>query len=179
MAGTTGKEAARLIHVGTVSKPHGIRGEVKIYSLSGQPQNFRDYTRLVLIDAAGKRADHAVTAFRAQGKFAVVGLAGVADRSRAEELDGCQVWVAASALAPLAEDEFYWHDVMGAEVVDREGKVLGTLTGLMAAGGADLMVVRQGDDEIFIPSRPEFIVEIGAARIIVDLPPGLVDINRE
>ena len=172
-------EAAGLIHVGKVTKPQGIRGEVRVYSLSGQPENFRAYPQLVLVEEDGQRRNYKVTSFRSQGSFAVVALEGVADRNRAEELVGCQVWVAEEYLAPLADDEFYWHDVMGAEVVDQEGNSLGNLTSLLAAGGTELMVVQLDGNEMLIPSRPEFVVEIGPERIIVDLPPGFLDINRE
>ncbi len=171
-------EPAGLVHVGKITKPHGIRGEVKIYSLSQQPENFRDYPQLVLIGEDGERRESKVGKFRVQGNFAVVSLAGVADRNSAEELVGCQVWVAEEYLPPLADDEFYWHDVMGAEVVDQDGNSLGKLDSLLATGSADLMVVRQGDDEVLIPSQPEFLIEIGPEKIIVDLPPGLLDINR-
>jgi 16S rRNA processing protein RimM len=179
VAGAKVTEPAGLVHVGKVAKPHGIRGEVKIYCLSGQPDNFADYPRLVLIDEDGRQRHWAVKKCRSQGNFAVVVLDGVSDRNGAEELIGSEVWVADEYLAPLAADEFYWHDVMGAEVVDREGHTLGILTSLMATGGDELMVVRQDEDEVLIPSRPEFIVEIGPERIIVDLPPGLLDINRK
>lgn len=172
-------EPAGLVHVGKVTKPQGIRGEVKIFSLSEQPENFRDYLLLVLIDEDGQRQEFAVTAFRHQGNFAVVALDGVLDRNRAEELVGCQVWVAEKYLAPLADDEFYWRDVMGAEVVDLEGNSLGRLTSLLAAGGGEMMVIRQDGEELLIPSRPEFLVEIGPEKIVVDLPQGLLDINRK
>jgi 16S rRNA processing protein RimM len=178
VVGTKIVEPAGLIHVGTVAKPHGIRGEVKIFCLSGQPENFRDYSSLVLIAENGERCDFTVSAFRVQGKFVVVALAGVLDRNRAEELYGSQVWVGKEYLAPLARDEFYWHDVMGAEVVDLLGNVIGNLVSLMTTAGGELLVVRKDSDEVFIPSRPEFLVEIGPDRIIVDLPPGLLDINR-
>ncbi|MEN8257073.1 MAG: ribosome maturation factor RimM [Thermodesulfobacteriota bacterium] len=178
MAGDKVPEPAGLVHVGKVTKPHGIRGEVKIYSLSGQPENFRDYPQLILVDEGGERREYKVGKFRVQGNFAVVGLPGVADRNSAAELVGCQVWVGEDYLVPLDEDEFYWHDVMGAEVVDLDGNSLGRLVSLLATGGADLMVVRQNEEEVLIPSQPEFLVEIGPEKIIVDLPPGLLDINR-
>ncbi len=179
MVGSKVTEVAGLVHVGKVAKPHGIRGEVKIYSLAGQPENFRAYSQLVLVDDEGQQHNYAVTAIRIQGNFAVLSLEGVVDRNQAEELGGWQVWVAEEYLAPLAADEFYWHDVMGAEVVDAEGHALGKLISLLAAGGGDLMVVRQDGEEVLIPTRPEFLVEIGPERIVVDLPPGLLDINRK
>lgn len=171
-------EGTALVHVGKVTKPHGIRGEVKIYSLSGQPENFRDYPCLILVAEGGQGQQYTVKAFRNQGNFAVVVLDGVVDRNRAEELVGCQVWVAEEDLACLADDEFYWHHVMGAEVVDLEGHTLGKLASFMTAGGVDLLVVEQGGEEVLIPSQPEFLVKIGAEKIIVDLPPGFLDINR-
>lgn len=172
-------ELAGLVHVGKVAKPHGIRGEVKIYCLSGQPDNFRAYPQLVLVEEGGQQRQWAVKKCRSQGNFAVVVLDGVTDRNGAEELIGFEVWVAEEYLGPLADDEFYWHDVMGAEIIDQEGHSLGHLTSLMATGGDELMVVQQDGEEVLIPSRPEFIVEIGPERIIVDLPPGLLDINRK
>lgn len=167
------------VHVGKITKPQGIRGEVKVFCMSGQPDNLRAYSHLVLVDEGGRQHDYTVTKCRVQGNAAIAALAGVSDRNRAEELVGWQVWVAEDDLAPLADDEFYWHDVMGAEVVDRDGNSLGTLTSLMNTAGAELMVVRQKEEEVLIPYQSEFLVEIGPERIVVDLPPGLLDINRK
>ena len=179
MVGAKLTEPAGHVHVGKITKPHGIRGELKVYSLSGQPENFHDYPHLVLVDEKGQSQEFEVAKLRVQGKFAVTGLNGVTDRNRAEELIGCQVWVDEKYLDSLEDDEFYWHDVMGAEVVDHEGNSLGVLSSLLTTGGGELMVVRQGREEVLIPSRPEFLVEISPEKIIVDLPPGLLDINRK
>ncbi|PLX50598.1 MAG: 16S rRNA processing protein RimM [Desulfobulbaceae bacterium] len=168
-----------LIQVGKIGKPHGLRGELKIYSLADRPSNFLTYRHLILLAEAGEPHEYEVAKVRIKGNFAIVALAGVTDRNQAEELVGCQVWVPPEYLAPLADDEFYWHTVMGAEVVDRQGQVLGRLASLMSAGGGEVMVVRDRDEELLIPSLPEFLVEIGPEKIVVDLPDGLLDVNRK
>ncbi len=165
------------VHVGKVTKPHGIRGDLKIISFSDEPDNFQDYPELVLVDRSEQMSEYTVTKCRSQGRFAVVSLKGVTTRNQSEALVGMQVWVAESYLPELDDSEFYWRDAMGKQVVTATGQEIGRLINIFDAGGRDMMVVQTEQGEVLIPGQAEFIVEMNESGIVVDLPPGLLEVN--
>lgn len=169
------------IQVAKVSKPHGIKGEIKVYPFSENPESFKFYSSLVFVDPAEKDAwEIELLHSRSQGGMAVLTLFGVASRNDAEDLVGCEVWVSKDDLPELADDEYYWNDFEGMEVYTDKDIPLGHVASLMSTGAHDILVISGRGAEYMIPVRDEFIVEINEAdgKIIVDLPEGLLEINR-
>jgi len=167
--------------VAKVSKPHGIKGEIKVYPFSENPENFKFYSSLVFVDPAEKAAREVkLSRSRSQGRMAVLTLSGVASRNDAEDLVGCEVWASKDDLPELAGEEYYWNDFEGMEVYTQKGFDLGHVSSLMSTGAHDILVISGRGAEYMIPMREEFIVEINEAdgKIIVDPPEGLLEINR-
>jgi len=116
------------------------------------------------------------------GSFARLQLAEVTTREAAEALLGLLVVVDAGVLEPLPEGEYYWYQLVGCEVWSHAGSRLGTLKGLWATGGHDLLVV-EGEDgcEILLPAARELLraFDPRAGRIIVEVPEGLLEARAE
>ena len=167
------------VEVGKVGKAHGIRGEFRILSYSGQPDNFQHFRELLLQDRQGQTRICTLQKARSKGQWAIVRCAGVTDRNQAEELTGHKVWVTVEQLPELDDDEFYWHDIIGAQVQTVDGVEVGVLRKLFAAGPTEMLVVKQGEDEVFIPARPEFLHQVSSELLVVDLPPGLLELNKK
>ena len=87
-------------------------------------------------------------------------------------LIGCQIAVDRESLPTLANNEFYWTDLIGCAVQDSQGKALGLLTRLFETGAHDVMVVKTAEgEELLIPWVTEhFILEVDLAekRIVAD-----------
>ncbi len=173
-----GPEGDDYLLIGRVAKAHGIKGEVKLLSYAEDSANTPHYRELLLRGGGSGDRLYAVARCRPQGKYAILTLAGVADRNAADALIGAEVWVARAQLPLLGDDEFYWHDLVGLAVETEEGGALGTVRGLMATGGHDVLVVAGRGREILIPARHEFIVGQDGERLVVALPPGLVEMNE-
>jgi len=165
--------------LGVVSRPHGIRGELKVRPFTEHPENLSRYRRLYLA-AEGDSAKIECTSeqVRRNGNSIILKLKECTDRTRAEQLAGMGVWVPTSDLPPLAEGEFYLHSLEGKRARTQAGQVLGTVSALLAGGGQDVMVIRDGEEEYLVPLAPEFVVAVDETEITLDLPPGLLDINR-
>jgi 16S rRNA processing protein RimM len=165
--------------LGVVSRPHGIRGELKVRPFTEHPENLRLYRRLYLA-AEGDltKVEFTNEQVRTNGNTVILKLKECTDRSRAEQLAGMGIWLPASELPPLAEGEFYLHSLVGKRARTQAGQFLGTVTALLAGGGQDILVIRDGEEEYLVPMAPEFVVAIDEAEITLDLPPGLLDINR-
>lgn len=181
MSGQDGMDRENCLLIGKVVKPHGIKGEVKVFAFSETPEAFAGYPRLWLVEEqSGRSEEFTVRSARPQGKAVVVALEGVVGRDRSEALVGREVWLEKSLLPDLADDEFYWHELEGMLVDDEQGVELGRITGLFSGGAHDILIVKRGGEEFLIPARDEFITEINrqSGRVSVCLPPGLLEINQ-
>ncbi|HHD56415.1 MAG TPA: 16S rRNA processing protein RimM, partial [Desulfobulbaceae bacterium] len=167
------------ILLGKVSKAHGIRGEVKIYPYSGHPEQFAAvYRRLYLaMDKESPPVLYEVEHSRVQGKQVLIKLANCLDRTAAEQLAGFLVYAQSQDLPKLSKEEFYLHELEGKELMDTAGNVLGFSSHIITAGAQDLLLVRHGDKEYMVPIVRDFIVAIEKERVVLDLPPGLMEIN--
>lgn len=176
--GSDGQEAEYLL-VGTVSKAHGIKGEVKVYLYSEEPADFANYPDLILVDEKGKEQPFTVDSFRPQGALALVHLHGLATRNDSEELVGREVWTKIEYLPPAEADEFYWHEMEGMQVVCEDGTKLGTVSSLLATGAHDVLVVTGQGREYLIPVTKEIIVgkDETTRTVTVAPPPGLLEMN--
>jgi 16S rRNA processing protein RimM len=96
----------------------------------------------------------------------------IGDREQAEALRGARVFVARSSFPTAAEDEFYWVDLIGLQVCNRDGALLGEVAGLLDNGAQSVLQVRSGPDvpERLIPFVSAYIdrVDLAARRIDVD-----------
>lgn len=105
----------------------------------------------------------------ARGRRWIVGFEGLADRTQAEGLRGAVL--TGEPLGPLPEDELWVHELVGAEVVDSEGRALGRVAAVEANPASDLLVLEQGG---LVPMV--FVLEVEVGRVVVDLPDGLLDL---
>lgn len=166
--------------LGKIAKAHGLRGEVKVFLHSGQPENIRSYKELFLIARTGELIGPlAVLRSRDQGKFAIIQFASVTNRNQAEGIEGRGVLLAKADLPEISEDEYYWHEYIGKAVVDTAGRALGKVENIFHNGFQDVLVVKEvaTDEEIFIPVTKEIIVGETAGELTVNPPPGLLEVN--
>ncbi len=167
--------------IGEIVKPHGIRGEVKVYSYSEQPENFKHYKKVVLQESAGSGIEiYKVVKSREQGKLAILQLEGVASRETAEALQGRTVWLKKTDLLKLDSDEYYWHQLDTLLVITESGQELGKVSKLFSTPAHDIMVVIGEGHEYMIPVRGDIIrnVDEQEGKITISPPAGLLEINK-
>jgi 16S rRNA processing protein RimM len=170
-----------LVVIGEILKPHGIRGEVKVYAYSEQPENFKHYNKVVLQEPAGSRTEiYRVVKCRAQGKLAILQLEGVSSREAAEAILGSTVWLKRAELPKLDPGEYYWHQLQGLSVLTESGQALGEVSRLFSTSAHDIMVVTGAGHEYMIPVNGDIIRNIDEQRgkIIISPPVGLLEINE-
>lgn len=173
------------ITLARVIRPRGNRGEVAAISLSSHPERFGRLREAVLFGAAGPLFDgRPVTiekVWEHQGRL-IFKFQGVDSISDAERLRGAELRIPPGERAPLPEGEFYFADLVGCEVAERGGAVIGKVTGWQEYGGPALLEVEpvEGGDLMLVPFVASICVSIEPenGRIVVDLPAGLKDLNR-
>ena len=147
------------ICIGAIAGVHGVRGLVKLQSFAENPCAFTDYGPL--LDEAGKPVKLEVLS-AVKGLY-LAKIEGVADRTAAEALRGKQLYVSRAALpAPMA-GEYYHADLIGLEAVKIDGTVLGKVAAVHNFGAGDVLEIRQGKQETFLPFVKSFVPEIDLA----------------
>jgi 16S rRNA processing protein RimM len=180
-------EAAELpadaIEVGRILDAWGIKGWFKVLPHSADPQALFSSTRWYLQPAEqGPRAFSGTVLLRVRetkdhADTVVARADGVDDRSAAESLKGARIFIPRSSFPTAGDDEFYWVDLLGLDVVNREGVHLGAVRDLMSTGPQTVLVVAREEDgktvERMIPFVSQFIdgVDQAAKRITVDWQP--------
>ena len=168
-----------LFALGRIVKTHGIRGEVQVYSYS-DVEYFLDYKDIFIQGKYGDIVPQGVLKARVKkGQSVILTLEGVVDRTQAGSFVGKEIFLDRAKLSPLAEGEYYWHEIEGLSVVSAEGEKLGILSDVLATGAHDVYVVKGDKGEILVPAVEQMVKKIDLKKgvMVVDLPPGLVEAN--
>ena len=147
--------------IGTVLKPQGIRGEVKIKYFTDSPQDVKKFGR-VFIDGEERK----ILSFRTDGEAVYLGLYGIADRNAAELLRGKEVIALRDDAPALEEGTYYIVDLLGCKVITDTGKEVGALVKIVPAV-TDVYTVKQGEKEILFPAVGELFVKISPEEGII------------
>jgi 16S rRNA processing protein RimM len=165
---------ADAVEVGRVIGAWGIKGWFKVLPFAADPQALFSTKRWYLRPPEGPGLAPPpllrVTHSREHGGMVVAGAQEVADRRAAEALKGARVFVARSSFPTAGSDEYYWVDLIGCAVVNREGVALGSVVDLIDTGAHSVLRVGQGEDERLIPFVAAYIddVDLAGRRISVD-----------
>jgi 16S rRNA processing protein RimM len=162
----------RLILIGVFGAPQGVRGEVRVKSLTSEPHAIGAYGPLT--DKGGKRAFAFESLRPVKDDMLVARLAGVSTREAAETLKGVELFARRDQLPPPNEDEFYYDDLVGLEAVDAEGAPLGRIVSLMNYGGGDVLEIAaaEGGETLLLPftKRVAPRIDFDAGRIVIEPP---------
>jgi 16S rRNA processing protein RimM len=170
-----------LVVLGVAVGAHGVTGHVRIRFYGDGPEGLLNAPEVWLAaseDDANKRHFEVKYAGNARSDEVRLGLAGVADRNAAMALRGQLVFGDASRLAPLPEGEFYWHELVGCRVEERDGRVLGTVVEIWETGAHDVLVIEsEAGKRLLLSAARELVPEIDleARRIVCESIPGLFD----
>lgn len=178
---TTGPTSPALVALGEIKGSHALRGEVRVQWYGDGPENLARVPEVWLAegeaDAAPERYEVMRTGSGRAGEIRLA-LRGVSDRNAADALRGKTVLGDAASLLPLPEGEFYWHQLVGCQVVDQHGTPVGVVQELWETGAHDLLVVESPDGERHLLSTARELmpeVDVALGRIVVEILPGMLD----
>jgi len=160
--------------VGAIAGAFGVRGEVRLKSFCAEPAAIAEYGPLCTED--GTRHFEVTLTRPVKGGFAAR-LSGVATKEAADALRGTELYADRAALPALPEDEFYHADLVGLEVVDTGGKVLGHVRTVQDHGAGALLEIHGPGlaSTVLLPFTNACVptVDLAARRLIADPPEGL------
>jgi 16S rRNA processing protein RimM len=173
-----GKDAYLL--VGRIVGHHGIGGELKVKTYSGDSFNLcKDKEIFLQHKKSNDFMPFKIQQVRGTLKKIILSIKGVDDLDHALAFIGMDIWMAKKDLQHPDKDEFYWYQLIGMTVMTYEGNIMGTLENIIETGANDVYVVKQGENEYLVPALKDVVesVDLNKGIIIVNMIPEAKQIN--
>ncbi|CUI00361.1 ribosome maturation factor RimM [Leisingera aquaemixtae] len=166
---------SELICVGAVAGAFGVRGEVRLKSFCAIPEEIEDYSPLSNED--GSQSYSLMITRPIKNGFAAR-ISGVETKEDADAIKGLRLFARRDQLPQLPDDEFYHADLIGLEVYDTGGTLLGTVKSVQNHGASDLLEIHGPGLKatVLLPFTLEAVptVDLNQGRIVADPPEGLI-----
>jgi len=164
--------------VGKIGAPYGVQGWVKVTTYTDEIEGIFAYSPWLLGENS---KEYLVDSWKTHSKGVVAKLVGVETRDDADSIKNLDVSIKVSQLPQLADNEYYWRDLVGMQVVTDKGYNLGVVKELFEIGANDVMLIKANPNDAFgqkermLPYLLEQVikqVDMQAKTITVDWDPG-------
>lgn len=168
-----------LLRVGVISNTHGIRGEVKVFPTTDDPNRYKKLKK-VLLHTRKEYIELEIQSVKFFKQFVIVKFKGIDNINDIEKYKNMDLYVTRENAVKLQKNENFICDLVGCNViVDEDKSVLGVLKDVLITGANDVYIVEDSNkNEILIPVTKECVldVDIEKKEVLVHLLPGLLDI---
>lgn len=159
-----------MLRVGVITSTHGVRGEVKVFPTTDDPNRFKKLKK-VFLDTGREQVELDISGVKFFKNMVILKFKGYDNINEIEKYKGQDLWITRGQAVPLGEDENFVADLIGLSVVTDEGTELGIMKDVMFTGANDVYVVeRQGGKELLLPAIKDCI-------LAVDLEKGIMTVH--
>ncbi len=163
------------ICIGAIAGAFGVRGELRLKSFTATPEDIATYGAVETEDATQK---FTITLTGQITKGALIArLSGIATKEQGDALKGVRLFVDRTCLPELPDDEYYHTDLIGLEVYDTGGALLGRVKSVLNHGASDLLELQGSGlkSTVLLPFTHAVVptVDLASGRIVADPPEGL------
>lgn len=165
------------LRVGVIASTHGLKGEVKVFPTTDDPERFRDLKQ-VFLDTGNEYKSLNVAGVKFFKNQVILKFREFNDINEIEQYKGKDLLVTRDQAVPLKENENFITDLIDMEVYTDEDKRLGILTDVMQTGANDVYVVETDEGkEVLLPAIPSCILDVNVeeARMTVHILEGLLE----
>lgn len=158
----------KMIVIGKIGAPQGVRGEVRIIPLTEFPERFKKLKTAHLDDGT----DLEVESVRYHQEFVLLKFKGLNDRNAIEHLKNRLIQIERKDLMPLPEGHYHVFDIIGLTVYNEQDECLGNISDVLQTGSNDVYVVEQKDKlPLLIPGLKSVVqkIDIASGKMIVKL----------
>ena len=166
-----------MLRVGVICSTHGVKGEVKVYPTTDDPERFRQLKE-VIVDTKKEQFTLIIQQVRFFKNMVILKFKEYDTINAVEKYKACDLLIHRSQAVPLNPGEYFIADLIGLAVFTDEGKKLGQLKDVMQTGANDVYVIQQPNGkELLIPAIKDCIknIDISGGKMVVHLLPGLRD----
>ena len=160
-------QSGKYIIVGKILSTQGINGWVTIQSFTSNPKDIFTYDLKVLVEDIYQ--DIKVMEYNFMPKKTTMKIEGLNSIEQANKYLKKNIYISKTDLPVISDDEYYWHQLIGLNVVNEEDIVLGVVDSLFTSGDNDVLVVKKDNSsqEVFIPFLKKHLVKIASDTIFV------------
>ncbi len=156
-------DVTTLLEIGRLGRPHGIRGDLRIF-LHNPKSDIVDQLKTLHLVSPDGGEELTLTVLKCRrsgdGRALIVCTHECKDRESAERRTGWRLMYPVSQLAPLNKDEYYFYQLTNATVVTSSGDSIGTVREVMELGVDTLRIVRADESELMVPIVRDFVLDI-------------------
>ena len=159
----------QFLQVGVISSTHGIRGEVKVFPTTDDPERFKTLKH-VLLDTGREKKPLEIQGVKFFKQFVILKFKGIDNINDIEMYKKRELWIPREEAQELEEDEYYIADLIGMDVVLEDGSKFGTLKDVMETGANDVYVVEDAKgEEILLPAIRECILDVDVEKNVMTI----------
>lgn len=167
-----------MLRVGVITSTHGIKGEVKVFPTTDNPEQFKKWKK-VTVDAGRDKAELEIGGVKYFKQYVILKFKGIDDINDVLKYVKKELLVSRKELAPCGENENFICDLIGLTVVTDEGEELGILEDVLQTAANDVYQVKmKNEKELLIPAIRQCIlnVDLETQKMTVHLLDGLLDL---
>lgn len=168
----------QFVEIGRIFKPHGLKGDVKVYPSSSDLSLLMEIDSAYLLSAEGTRKEYFISRVKPQKKWAIVHFEGLDTIEDVEPHVGKNLELPESEFPALPAGEYYHFQILGLEVYAESGDWLGIVSNIIETGSNDVYEVENKDGKtILLPAIKDVIrkIDLDEKKIIIHLMEGLLD----
>jgi 16S rRNA processing protein RimM len=158
-----------LFLTGIILKPKGLKGELKVQPFTDFPESFLKRREYYIGKTPGDTVLRKVLSAKYNQGFAWIMFEGIGSREEAEAVAGYKLFVTGEDLEPMPDDRAYIHDLIGLEVLDEQGGLIGVLRDVLEMPAHDVYEIEAGGRKVLVPAVEEFVAEIDLHKKIMVL----------
>lgn len=166
-----------LLRVGVITSTHGVRGEVKVFPTTDDPQRFKKLKKVIL-DTGKEQMDLEIASVKFFKNMVILKFKEFDNINDVEKYKQADLLVTREHAVKLKPGEYFIVDLIGLKGVSDEGEDLGELTDVIQTGANDVYVFsKAGQQDLLVPKIPDCVKDINLeeGRVLVHLLPGLRD----
>ena len=166
-----------LLRVGVITTTHGVRGEVKVFPTTDDPQRFKKLKKVIL-DTGKEQLDLDVQSVKFFKNLVILKFKQFDNINDVEKYKNADLLVTREHAVKLKPGEYFIVDLIGLNGISDEGEDLGKLTDVIQTGANDVYVFsKEGTPDLLVPKIPDCVkkIDLEEGTVLVHLLPGLRD----
>lgn len=168
----------KVFNVGKIVNTHGIHGEVKVYQISDFKERFEVGKKLYLAQDKKPVQEVIITGHRLHKGFLLLKFDGFDNINDVESLKGSHLQITEEQLTDLAQDEYYYHEIIDCAVFTTSNEHIGEVKEILSPGANDVFVVAgETGKETLIPNIKSVVksIDVTKKEIVIEPMEGLLD----
>ncbi|MFK7900651.1 MAG: ribosome maturation factor RimM [Cyclobacteriaceae bacterium] len=174
-------DIANCFELGRLEKPHGLKGALTAIIESDDP-SYYDNLETVLVARGGDLIPYFIEEIKVEAKGrTIIRLEDITTIEQAEDFRKLKLYLPLDQLPTLAKDQFYYHEIVGYTIEDKQQGILGKVDAVYTLTGNDLIAMEYLGEEVLIPIQEGVVGEVNHKTnvLYVNLPEGLIDVYTE